>query len=289
MSIDVETLAMTTTDGVSSDLRLFEAHEPAAVIVFHSGLGVAAGYYDPFARAMAEAGHAVALVETRGVGSSSVRASRSVDFGYRELIELELPAALSVVRERFGELPCFVGGHSLGAQVAVLAAPVLPEEVVGLVLVAGGSLWSRNYRGAMRGQVRVASVVFPAVARVLGWFPGKVFGFGGRREARTLMRDWSRCADTGEYRLHGSDRDWERGAAEQTRPVLAVTIAGDEMAPKAAMAHLTGKMPRAAVDAREVVLREAGEGKVHFRWARSPGAVVEVVDPWVRKVVASRQ
>lgn len=275
------TIPLTAPDGVTSALAVFAPERPRAVLLFQCGLGIEAGYYEPFARAMAEAGYAVAIQETRGVGSSSIRPSRHVDYGYRELIELELPTAIAGVREHFAGVPLLVGGHSLGAQVTVLAGASLPEDVRGLVLIAGGSVWHRNWHGRMRVGVRAASVLFPAVARTLGWFPGRLFRFGAK-ESRTLMVDWASCAATGRYALAGPGRDWDAAAVEQRRPTLGITIAGDFMAPRASMAQLMGKMPHAPRHLRHVALDGEGAGREHFRWARAPGTVVAAIDEWLR-------
>ncbi|MCH9687878.1 MAG: alpha/beta fold hydrolase [Deltaproteobacteria bacterium] len=282
MSIVHTTMPVTAADGVTSALSVWLPPSPKTVMLFHAGLGVAAGYYRPFAEALAAKGHAVAVMDPRGVGSSSVRPSRGVDFGYHELVALEIPAAWAVLRERFDGVPAVMGGHSLGAQLTVLAGPVLPPWVSGVVLVAAGSLFHRNWSGLARWRVLVAGSVFPTLGRVFGRFPGKAVGFGGW-EARTLMRDWGHCARTGRYRLHGSDRDWEAEASTQTRPVLTITMATDDWAPPVAMRHLVDKMPRAPVDRHHVQLDD-GRGMAHFRWARDPERVVAVVDPWLHRL-----
>lgn len=139
----------------------------------------------------------------------------------------------------------------------------------------------------MRRYVRLAGLLFPAVSSALGWFPGRLFGFGGEREARTLMHDWSSCASTGHYRLAGPGRDWDTAAVEQRRPTLGITIEGDEMAPPRSIAQLTAKMPHADVRLARVAPSRPGEGKAHFRWARAPQEVVAVIDGWIRGVVAA--
>ncbi|MEM7160371.1 MAG: alpha/beta fold hydrolase [Myxococcota bacterium] len=287
MSIETHEQRLTTSDGAQTTLRIFAPASPRAVVVFHGGLGIAGGYYEPFGKAMAEAGVALVMLEARGVGSSSIRARRGVDFGYRELLECDLPAAVAAARERFADLPCFVGGHSLGAQVAVLGSAALPDEVAGLVLVAGGSPWWGSYGGAMTLQVQLAGRLFPLTVRLLGWFPGKLFGFG-HRESQTFMEEWSSCARSGRYAIEG-ERDWEAQAVEQAKPVVAVTVQGDDWAPPAAMHELTRRMPHARIDARRVRLSRPGRGRAHFAWARDPDSVVQVVGDWIRRTLDSNR
>lgn len=281
--IEQRTLPVTAGDGVGSRLQLWVPPKPRTRLLFHGGLGIEGGYYEPFAQALAQAGHAVALLEPRGLGSSSVRPSRRLDFGYRELIEHDLPAAVTTVRDQVNGGPLLIGGHSLGAQLCTLAQPVLPTQVAGLVFVAAGTVWHRNWSGSFGRRIRVAGHIFPWLARALGWFPGRAVGFGGR-EAKTLMLDWSHNARTGRYVLRGSNRDWEAAAREQSRPVLAITIEGDDWAPQAAMEHLTSKMPQAPVEHCTVPLPAPHErGMPHFRWARRPQTVVDVIEDWVHR------
>lgn len=280
-------IGFTASDGVRGSLRVQSAADPKSLLVFHTGLGIKAGYYTPFARGLAERGHTVAVLEPRGVGNSSVRAGRDCDFGFTELIELDIAAALDSLRERFAAVPWFMGGHSLGAQLSVLAGSRLPEQVKGLVLVAGGSPYIRGYSGSMVLQTAAAGLLFPIAAMALGWFPGKALRFGGR-EAKTFMLEWSRCLRTGRYRSQDGRRDFDAQAAEQQRPTLAVTIDGDAWAPAAAMANLVAKMPRSTVDTQHLTMDLPDEGNPHFTWARSPQAVVATVEPWLDRMLASQ-
>ena len=59
-------------------------------------MGVEARYYASFAEALSRQGILVAICELRGHGSSSVRPRHGVDFGYREVVELDIPATGSL-------------------------------------------------------------------------------------------------------------------------------------------------------------------------------------------------
>ena len=66
---------------------------PRASLLWLPAMGIGAKHYVPFADALARRGIAVFLHEWRGAGSSSVRASRDTDWGYRELLTLDIPAS----------------------------------------------------------------------------------------------------------------------------------------------------------------------------------------------------
>src|SRR5262245_54082521 len=83
---------------------------PAApVCLCLPAMGLAARYYLPFAEALAQAlAGTVALAELRGQGQSPARARRGARFGYREIVEDDLPALVEALAGRFWNRPLFV-------------------------------------------------------------------------------------------------------------------------------------------------------------------------------------
>ena len=154
-------------------------------------MGLAARYYRPFAEALAQAtAGTVAVADLRGQGQSHLRARRGARFGYREIVEEDLPALLDALAGRFPYRPLFVVGHSLGGQLATLAAVHMLDRLSGLVLVAAGTAHYRVWPPANRWRMRLAVSGIRAAATLLPWYPGSLLGFGGD-QPRRLMRDWS--------------------------------------------------------------------------------------------------
>lgn len=96
-ALRIQTIRIRSQDGAQSDATVFtpEQSPPSAVIVCIPAMGVAARYYESVALELARLGFCVVTTELRGIDSSSVRASRSVDFGYRELIVYDLSAVIA--------------------------------------------------------------------------------------------------------------------------------------------------------------------------------------------------
>jgi predicted alpha/beta hydrolase len=254
------------------------------VLVVLPAMGAAASYYEPFARRAAELVRGTtALADLRGQGRSSLRARRGDRFGYREIVELDLPALLAELARTYPGRPLQLVGHSLGGQLAALAAARQPSRVSGLVLLAAGSAhveaWRRN--SYLRARAMLAGVRL--VARLLPWYPGHRLGFGGE-QPRRLMRDWGRVTRTGAYVPEGSDFDYERALGALRLPVATLEIEADPIAPPAAVSALVAKMPLATVE------RHRASGVVsdppwrrHFTWARRP----ESLDPGLAAALGS--
>jgi predicted alpha/beta hydrolase len=246
------------------------ATSPAAALLFLPALGVPANRYTRFAQAMAAAGVSVAVPEWRGNDSSSLRPSRRCDWGYPELVGVDLPAAAAVARAQAPGLPWWIGGHSLGGQLAVLHAATAPAMFAGLALCATGVPHWRLY-GAKKWGVRAFAASIPPVTRLVGHFPGRRLRWAGT-EAGRLMRDWASSARRGDYEAVGIDGLGAR-MREVRLPAVVATFASDWLAPPASMEALLA-LTSATPVAREVFdAARLGDIADHFRWMKSPDAL----------------
>jgi predicted alpha/beta hydrolase len=257
-------------------LSLFVPANSRATVLCLPALGVPASYYEPLAAALAGRGLAVATADLRGIGTSSVRPSRSVDFGYARLVD-DTGIVVSAVRQRFGR-PVVLLGHSLGGHVGTMLAGSDATALDGLTLAACGTPYWRRFPARMGLGVLGLAGLAKALGRLLGYFPGSRVGFGGT-EAAQLMGEWARLARTGRFDVAGLDA--EAALARVRTRTLVVSIEGDTMAPPGAVAHLVEKLAGAPVERIHVTRAMAGRPLDHFRWVRSPDAVADIVARWV--------
>ena len=262
----------------------------APVCLCLPAMGLAARYYRPFAEALAHAlAGTVAVADLRGQGESDARARRGARFGYREIVEQDLPALLDALAGRFWGRPLFVIGHSLGGQLATLSAIHRQDRLAGLVLVAAGTAHYRAWPHADRWRVRLAVSGIRAAATVLPWYPGSVLGFGGD-QPRRLMRDWSYNAFTGKYRCTGSRIDYEARLAALRLAVLAVAIRDDPVAPPGAVSELLAKLPQTEQKRLEVDgVPSDRPWRRHFSWARCPDTVLDPIVQWIQAHGSARE
>ncbi|WP_165829744.1 alpha/beta fold hydrolase [Amnibacterium flavum] len=249
-------------------------------VLFLPALGVPLGYYGPLFEAWAGRGRAVFGAETRGMPLSPVH-NRASATGYAALVGHDVPALVGAVGER-SPGGVMVVGHSLGGQVALLAAAAGRIDVDAVVAVASGTSAVESVPtlpGRLRRRFEIA--VVRSTISTLGYWPGHRLGFGGR-QSRDLMADWAYEARRGGYRLAGDATDYEAALGRLEVPTLLVGIEGDELITPRALRHLADRLPPSVdtVEVPESPDRQHG----HFAWARrDPEAVITPIEEWLAR------
>ncbi|UHQ18619.1 alpha/beta fold hydrolase [Lysobacter sp. KIS68-7] len=276
MSLRALDVPVVAHDGHRTVLQARIPETPHATLLWLGGMGIAARHCIPFAEAVAARGIAVFVHDWRGLGSSSVRASRAQDWGYRELLMLDLPACEAAVAETLPSLPRIVGGHSLGGQLASVRLGLAPDSAQALWLVASGTPDWRAFPSPTRWWLPMAYRLLDGIAVACGRLPGRRIGFGGE-ESRGVMRDWSRTGLTGRYAAKGLDIDLEAALRQVRVPIRAVRMAHDWLAPASSLQALLAKMPE--VMPRVTALDQAAPGvrADHYAWMKQPEATVEAL------------
>lgn len=266
-------------DGHRFELLACTPAAPRARLLWLPALGVAARHYLPLAQVLAAAGIAVYLHEWRGNGSSSLRPSRQQDWGYRQVLEQDLPASQAVLAQddaAGGAVPWIIGGHSLGGQLACVHAGRQPARFHRLWLVASGTPYWRSFPPPRNWLLPLVYRFLPWLARRQGVLHGRRLGFGGT-EARGLIADWARVGLNNRYAAAGMDEDLDAQLAHVQGTAQAVLMADDWLAPPGSMQALLDKLQQ--VDGQITVLSAArlGTGADHFAWMKAPDAVVDVL------------
>ena len=266
-------LPATSPDGHRAVLLARIPAAPNARLLWLPAMGVAARHYLPFAEMLAARGIAVFLHEWRGNGSSSLRASREHDWGYRELLE-DIATSDALATATAPELPRVIGGHSLGGQLAGLHLALHPDAASALWLVASGAPYWRTFPAPQRWWLLPGYRFLPWLARINGSLPGRLIRFAGN-EARSVMADWERSALSGRYAATGIDIDLDAAMAGFTGEVRAIAMAEDWLAPSASTAFLLSKFRPSRTDMAVFDAARLGTRADHFSWMKQPDAVVE--------------
>jgi len=277
----MQTVPIQMPDGSTVPVTLFpsEGRDDAPVIVVLPGLGIPGGYYRLFAEALVARGFHAAIGDLRGQGDSKPKPSSSSRYGYQELVSVDFPAIFEVVREQFPAATPYLLGHSMGGQLGAMYAARIRGRLGGLILVASGSPYHRGF-GTTRGvPLYFGAAAMAITSNIAGFWPGDRVGVGGfGRQSRVLIDDWSRFARTGSIEPAGADIDYEERMGRLTLPVLAVTIEGDDLAPKGSMENLTAKLANA-----DITTEHIDELLGHNGWIRNPTAVADLVERWMHR------
>ena len=261
-------------DGHRWELVASVPARPRAALLWLPALGVGARHYQPFAQALADRGIAAYVHEWRGAGSSSLRAGRDCDWGYRELLELDLRAAAAGVQRLHPGTETVIGGHSLGGQLACCLLALQPDAAQRIWLVASGAPYWRAFPFPQRPLLPLVYRFLPWLADRNGALPGRAIRFGGN-EARGLVRDWARTGLTGVYAARGLDADLEAGMARIRAPVRAAVMASDWLGPPASLRFLLSKLHGAPTEVTTFDDAMLGTRADHFAWMRQPDAVAD--------------
>ncbi len=273
-------MPITAVDGARFELLCVHPQgEWHQLVYWLPAMGVAAKHYLPMAEALAARGIGMVIHEWRGIGSSDRRAGRQRNWGYRELLLDDLPPAMAAVRETWKHKAIFIGGHSLGGQVAALYAALNPGEFSGIALVASGAPYWRAYPNSVL--IMLGCMLAPIVANVRGHLPGRRIGFAGN-EARGLTADWARSARNGRYSATGMSDDLDVRLAALHVPIFALRLSDDWLVPQASLDWLLGKMPQAPRDVGLLTSADLGNQPAdHFGWMKAPAPIVERLAHWL--------
>jgi acylglycerol lipase len=125
------------SDGQVAPYRLWRAEKPKALVLLLHGAFDYSGAFDEVGPKLAAQGYTALAFDQRGFGATR---SRRHWCGTGRMVQ-DVMDAIRFLRERFGQLPLFVIGESMGADIAIqTVARGHGEEIAGLVLAAPGAV-----------------------------------------------------------------------------------------------------------------------------------------------------
>ena len=283
--VDAEKVDLVVADGTKLAATWFlpRGGAPERTIVIGCAIGVRRGYYEPFARFLAQQGCAALTFDYRGIGGSLDRISATLRVAARpgearacedslamsratisDWGELDLAGAIDAAAARFpGKV--HVVGHSIGGQ--LLGVIGNARKLTSAVTVAAqhGYWLAYPWRQALTfGRLWYLRV--PYLCAKHGYFPGKQLGIGEDLPAG-VAREWGRFCKSRHYII---DRDGNprRDVFRSFRaPVLAWSIEDDPIAPEHRVRALHALFARTTVEHRHVVPAAVGAKAIgHVGW-----------------------
>jgi alpha-beta hydrolase superfamily lysophospholipase len=125
------------SDHAAVPYRLWPAAQPRAVVLLLHGAFDYSGAFDEIGPKFAARGFTAFAYDQRGFGATR---SRRHWCGRKRMVKDAIDA-VSFIRGRYGSLPVFIVGESMGAAIAVNTAAAAPDlDISGIVLAAPGAI-----------------------------------------------------------------------------------------------------------------------------------------------------
>ncbi|MET9487374.1 alpha/beta fold hydrolase [Nocardia sp. NPDC006630] len=276
----LESTRVSPADGIEFTVRWLPAERAdAPVVLILPAMAMKARNYLALAKGLQAQGLSVATVDLRAHGEARPALGEHTDFGYREMIETDLPAIVSAVEERFPGAPVHLFGHSLGGQLALLFAAAKPGRVAGITVIGTGTVFWWAF-GPRRWFEALSQIQWIGIkSRISGHWPGGVLipapMPGG------VMIDWSIHSLTSYYRPRGTSRKYNTLLAALKLPVLVISLDQDVLGPKSNVDFLVSRMPAAQVTQWHIDENSPIQHRDHFLWVKDAPAVAAGVAGWI--------
>jgi predicted alpha/beta hydrolase len=181
------------------------------------------------AQACAARGWRTIAFDFRGHGESTLPKG-APEWGYDDLVRLDLPAVVGCARARSEDKPVVVVGHSLGGHVALAAQGTGRMAADGIVAIAA-NLWLRQLetsRVRWAAKLALGRVMHESVTR-LGHLPARRLRFGSDDASGRYVRDLLRFMRDDSWQSDDGSDDYLASLARVVVPVCAVSSEGDRV------------------------------------------------------------
>jgi predicted alpha/beta hydrolase len=250
MALSVQADELQGTRGARIATRLFRASTaPRAAVLLAGAMGVKQAFYADFATWLAQQGVHALTFDYRGVGASRPDNMRHSLRGFdADLFDWadDVDAAIEHLARAAPDVPLYVVGHSLGAQLPGMLKH--RDRIAGLVSVAAGSgYWRDNAPPLKRMVLYFWHVLVPAATWLCGYFPGARLKKVGDLP-RGVILQWRRWCLNPRYHVGHEGEALRRQFAAARFPIVALSITDDEM--------MTERGTRVLIDCYENAPRE---------------------------------
>ncbi|WP_018636944.1 alpha/beta hydrolase family protein [Parafrankia elaeagni] len=278
--VPTEKVPVPVGDGITLMLRIMAQEDRTSpVVALLPAMALKAKFYFPLATALHGAGLSVVLCDQRGHGDSTPGLREQPNFGYRELIEVDVPAVVATIRARFPDAPLYLFGHSLGGQLALFHAASEPGSVAGVLTIGTGTPYWRAFARRDWFEAFWKIQTIGLVARVRGFWPGGML-IGGAMSGQVMV-DWARQSRTSRCRPRGSARRHDDALRTLGLPVLAISLDDDRLGPASNVDFLCSRMPAAQLTRWHVVESSGVENRDHFAWVKDSAVIGRAAATWI--------
>jgi predicted alpha/beta hydrolase len=235
-AVSVETIEVRTSDGQTlfADVREPEGRAKGVAILAHAMFARRTTFTKPSGGSLSElfarSGYRTIALDFRGHGDSEPTARDGGSWSYDDLVRADLPAVAACARERWGDLPLLIVGHSLGGNVALASQGLGVLGADALVIIAS-NMWTRRHEPSLRRWMAKRAIIeaFDVVSRRRGYFPARAMRIGSDDESGRYMAAMVRCVREGRWTSDDGGDDYADLTSRITVPVATVSSEGDRL------------------------------------------------------------
>jgi predicted alpha/beta hydrolase len=287
--IEAERVELTAEDGLRLIAYSFENQSPRAAIMISCATAVRQQFYFPFARWLHTQGYSVLTFDYRGLGESldaaSVKESpaRKQDWG-----ELDMPAALGWLDDKYPEIKKHLVGHSAGG----LLFGLMPNYKKLASIVSVGCSTGNVYKTKMPDRIALSlmlALYFPLAIKTFGYLPAKKMKLGEDLPAG-VARQWAHWCSNPGYVSNAFGKDIKAHHFDEVcAPMVVLNMKDDPIASDANVDALHKLFPRIKLNKVTLDPKAYGLGQVgHMGFFKnSNSALWPNVTEWLDKMEKS--
>lgn len=230
-------------------------------------IGVPIKKYERLIISLKNNGYSLIYADYPCCGENVPQISKDHDYDYADLLKYFIPNLIkSCDTQNFVLL-----GHSLGGHLASLYAL---KNNTPIVVIASGNIHYKNWDMKGRAKILSAVLLFKALTKAYGFFPGYKVGFG-YREAKSLMNNWCHTVITGNYSFSGID------VKKKEVKSLFINIKDDQFSPLNSTQKLAEMFSNNVL--LQIELPSHLKGNRHSIWLKSPDQIIKLIDSAVKE------
>ena len=241
---------------------IFGSINSQAVLIIASATGVKQSFYRKFAEFLSSQNITVVTFDYGGIGRSLKKPITALKHNAADWGTKDLESVISYVLTKFPSSKKYLLGHSIGGQLAGFSESSTQMDKI--ILIAAQSGYWKFWKGTGRMKMWFNwHILFPVLLNFFGYLPSKKIS-GMEDLPKNVAKQWSGWGKNRQYLFSEISLE-DTVFNEITTDLTAISIEGDDFAPKEAVDWMTEKYSNAKIKRKHLLPRDFGVQKIgHF-------------------------
>lgn len=169
---------ISATDNYPLSAQLYDPEQEVAnqkILIINSATAIDKKLYHHYAIFMAENGYQVITYDYRGIAGSRPKKLRNFSASFIDWGQKDFEGVVNYTKKNFPNHKIITLGHSIGG--SIIGMTEKNKEISGIINVGAQIAYYKDWKKDQRTKIYFMwHIVFPAVTKVFGYFPGKKLG-----------------------------------------------------------------------------------------------------------------